>query len=120
MTPGSRAVRYNALASLLSIHNVPSVCRSCKLYLTLCVLGNHTDPNSPPIKDFVPLADLAYLVFGCWDSFEDNCYEASLQAGVIEPTRLEAVRPELEALKPWKAVFDQHYVRRLLGPHVKT
>ena len=59
-------------------------------------------------------------VFGCWDIFEDNCYEAALHAGVIEPTRLEAVRPELEAIQPWKAVFDQRYVRRLLGPHVKT
>src|SRR5256886_10066953 len=83
-------------------------------------LGKRTDYNSPLIKDFVPLAGLDDLVFGCWDIFEDNCYEAALHAGVIEPTRLEAVRPELEALQPWKAVFDQHYVRRLLGPHVKT
>lgn len=83
-------------------------------------LGKRTDHNSPRIKDFVPLAGLDDLVFGCWDIFEDNCYEAALHAGVIEPSRLEAVRPELEALQPWKAVFDQHYVRRLLGPHVKT
>src|SRR3989449_6656818 len=83
-------------------------------------LGKRTDHNRPLIKDFVRLAELDDLVFGCWDIFEDNCYEAALHAGVIEPTRLEAVRPELEALQPWKAVFDQHYVRRLLGPHVKT
>ncbi len=83
-------------------------------------LGKRTDYNSPLIKDFVPLAGLDDLVFGCWDIFEDNCYEAALHAGVIEPTRLEAVRPELEAIQPWKAVFDQRYVRRLLGPHVKT
>ena len=83
-------------------------------------LGKRTDHNSPLIKDFVPLAGLDDLVFGCWDIFEDNCYEAALHAGVIEPTRLEAVRPELEAIQPWKAVFDQRYVRRLLGPHVKT
>src|SRR5262245_43286307 len=83
-------------------------------------LGKRTDHNSPLIKDFVPLAGLDDLVFGCWDIFEDNCYEAALHAGVIEPARLEAVRPELEAIRPWKAVFEQRYVRRLLGPHVKT
>ena len=54
-------------------------------------LGKRTDHNSPLIKDFVPLAGLDELVFGCWDIFEDNCYEAALHAGVIEPTRLEAV-----------------------------
>src|SRR5215813_5655797 len=83
-------------------------------------LGKRTEGRSPLIKDFVPLAELDDLVFGCWDIFEDNCYEAALHAGVIEPTRLEAVRPELEAIQPWKAVFDQRYVRRLLGLHVKT
>src|SRR5215813_1520398 len=83
-------------------------------------LGKRTEGRSPLIKDFVPLAELDDLVFGCWDIFEDNCYEAALHAGVIEPTRLEAVRPELEAIQPWKAVFDQRYVRRLLGQHVKT
>jgi myo-inositol-1-phosphate synthase len=71
------------------------------------------------IKECVPLASLDDLVFGCWDIFPDNCYEAAVHADVIEPHRLAAVREELTALRPWKAVFDQHYVRRLSGPHVK-
>ncbi len=83
-------------------------------------LGKRTDDNNPHIKDFVPLADLDDIVFGCWDIFAENCYEAALHAGVIEPERLEAVRPELEAIVPWTAVFDQQYVRRLSGPHIKT
>ena len=33
-------------------------------------LGKRTDYNSPLIKDFVPLAGLDDLVFGCWDIFE--------------------------------------------------
>ena len=33
---------------------------------------------------------------------------------------LEHVRPELEAITPWPAVFDQHYVKKLDGPNVKT
>jgi myo-inositol-1-phosphate synthase len=83
-------------------------------------LGKRTDNNSPRIKDFVPLAELEDLVFGCWDIFPDDCYAAALHAGVIEETRLQAVRTELEALQPWTAVFDQRYVRRLMGPHVKA
>jgi len=83
-------------------------------------LGKRTDDNSPLIKDFVPLAGLDDLVFGGWDIFADNCYEAAVHAGVIETARLEAVRAELEAIVPSKAVFDQNYVKRLSGPHVKV
>jgi myo-inositol-1-phosphate synthase len=83
-------------------------------------LGRRPDNNTPFIKDFVPLANLEDLVFGGWDIFPDNAYEAALHAGVIEATRLEAVRTELEALQPWQAVFDQRYVRRLSGTHVKV
>jgi len=83
-------------------------------------LGRRPDNNTPLIKDFVPLANLEDLVFGGWDIFPDNAYEAALHAGVIEPTRLEAVRTELEALQPWQAVFEQRYVRRLSGTHVKV
>jgi myo-inositol-1-phosphate synthase len=30
------------------------------------------------------------------------------------------VRPEVEKIKPWRAVFSQDYVKRLHGPNVKT
>ena len=83
-------------------------------------LGKRNEGRSPRIKDFVPLAALDDLVFGAWDIFEDNAFEAAATAGVIEPALLEQVRPELEAIKPWPAVFDQRYVKRLMGPNVKT
>jgi myo-inositol-1-phosphate synthase len=83
-------------------------------------LGKRTDNNIPLIKDFVPLARLEDLVFGGWDIFPDSCYNAALHAGVIEAVRLEAVREELDAVQPWPAVFDQRYVRRLCGSHVKV
>ena len=83
-------------------------------------LGKRTDGRSPLIKDFVPLASLDDLVFGGWDIFDDNCYEAAKTAGVLEPSLLEQVRPQLEAIRPWPAAFDQRYVKRLMGPNVKT
>jgi len=82
-------------------------------------LGKRTEGRSPLIKDFVPLASLDDVVFGGWDIFEDNAYEAAKTAGVLEPALLDQVRPELEKIRPMSAVFDRHYVKRLDGPNVK-
>ena len=83
-------------------------------------LGKRTEGRSPLVKDFVPIAQLEDLVFGVWDIFNDDCYEAARTAGVLEPALLEQLRPELESIRPWPAVFDQQYVKRLSGPNVKT
>jgi myo-inositol-1-phosphate synthase len=82
-------------------------------------LGRRTEGRSPLIKDFVPLASLNDVVFGGWDIFQDNSYEAAKTAGVLEAGLLEQIRPELEAVKPMSAVFDRRYVKRLDGPNVK-
>jgi myo-inositol-1-phosphate synthase len=82
-------------------------------------LGKRTDGRSPLIKDFVPLAELDNLVFGGWDIFEDDCYEAAKTAGVLERSLLDPIKDELSAIKPMSAVFDRHYVKRLDGPNVK-
>src|SRR6187455_1562437 len=82
-------------------------------------LGKRTEGRTPKINEFAPLADLNDIVFGGWDIFEEDCYAAAKTAGVLEPAQLEQVRPELEAIKPMPAVFDQRYVKRLDGPNVK-
>jgi myo-inositol-1-phosphate synthase len=82
-------------------------------------LGKRTEGRSPKISEVVPIASLDDLVFGAWDIFEDDSYAAARTAGVIEPSLLEKVRPELEQIRPWSAVFDQRYVKRLEGPNVK-
>ncbi len=82
-------------------------------------LGKRTDGRSPMIKDFVPLADLSDLEFGGWDVFPDSAYEAAQKAGVIEAKHLDPMKPFLEGIKPWPAVFDPQYVKKLNGPNVK-
>lgn len=82
-------------------------------------LGKRTEQRFPKIKDFVPLADLSDLVFGGWDVYSDNVFEAATKAHVLEPMMLHAVRPELEAIKPMKAVFDKSFVANLDGTHIK-
>ncbi|HTI38027.1 MAG TPA: inositol-3-phosphate synthase [Vicinamibacterales bacterium] len=82
-------------------------------------LGKRTEGRSPAIKDFVPLASLDDIVFGGWDIFDENCYDAARTAGVLEDHLLEQIKPELEGIKPMPAVFDRRYVKRLDGPNVK-
>jgi myo-inositol-1-phosphate synthase len=72
------------------------------------------------IKDFVPLAGLDDLVFGGWDIFEDNMYEAAVKAAVLEKNTLDLIRHDLEQLRPLPAIFDQHYVKRLNGNNAKA
>ena len=83
-------------------------------------LGKRSEGRSPLIKDFVPLTALGDLVFGVWDIFEENGYEAAKTAGVLDESMLEQIRPELEAIRPMPAVFDQRYVKRLMGTNIKT
>src|SRR5215218_5951528 len=73
-------------------------------------LGKRTENRYPKIKDFVPLAELDDLVFGGWDVYSDNVFEAAQKAKVLEPMMLHAVKAELEAIKPMKAVFDKSYI----------
>ena len=82
-------------------------------------LGKRTENRNPLIKEFVPLADLNDIVFGAWDIFPDSAYEAALTAGVLEKELLAQLKPQLQKIKPMKAVFDQYYVKRLNGTNVK-
>ncbi|MEJ0056684.1 MAG: inositol-3-phosphate synthase [Bacteroidota bacterium] len=82
-------------------------------------LGKRTENRNPKIKEFVPLADLNDIVFGGWDIYNDNVYEAAMNARVLEPGLLLPIKSELEKIKPMKAVFDREYVRNLDGKHVK-
>jgi len=59
-------------------------------------LGKRTEHRSPLIKDFVPLAGLADLVFGAWDPIPDSAYEAALKAGVLD--KHEHIEPIANAL----------------------
>jgi len=82
-------------------------------------LGKRTENNSPLIKKFVPLAEPDDLVFGGWDLFKDNAYEAAAKAGVLSKEHLAKVKPFLSKIKPMKAAFDKEYVKKLDGTYVK-
>jgi myo-inositol-1-phosphate synthase len=83
-------------------------------------LGKRTEGRTPRIKDFVPLTPLHCLSFGTWDIYEDDAYEAAQNAKVLDGPLLERLKEPLSQIKPMKAVFDQHYVKRINGPNVKS
>src|SRR5580698_688688 len=119
MIPGMGSVATTLVAGVLAIRKGIAKPIGSLTQMGTVRLGKRTEGRSPRITDVVPLAGLDDLVFGGWDIFEDDCYAAARTAGVIEPSLLEQVRPELEQIRPWPAVFDKHYVKRLEGPNVK-
>jgi myo-inositol-1-phosphate synthase len=82
-------------------------------------LGKRTEKRSPFIKDFVPLSGPEQMVYGGWDIFKDSAYDAAAKAGVLSREHIDAIKDELKEIQPMKAVFDQNFVKKLHGTHVK-
>jgi len=120
LIPGLGAVSTTFIAGVEAVKKKIALPIGSLTQLGTIRLGKRTERRVPKIREFVPLAGIEDLVFGGWDIFEDNCYESALKAGVLERGLLEAVRPEIEKIVPWKAVFSQEYVKKLHGPNVKT
>ncbi|XWW43960.1 inositol-3-phosphate synthase [Fibrella sp. USSR17] len=119
LLPGLGAVATTMIAGVVAIKKGLSKPVGSLTQMGSLRLGKPSDNNSPRIKDFVPLADLDDLVFGGWDVYSDNVYQAALQAKVLEPGLLNAVRAELETIVPMKAAFDKRYAKNLEGTNVK-
>jgi myo-inositol-1-phosphate synthase len=119
LLPGLGAVGTTLVAGTLLIRNGHSKPYGSMTQMGTIRLGKRTENRVPKIKDFVPLADLNDIAFGGWDIFPDNAYESALHAGVLDKEDLDKVRPELEAIQPMRAVFDNYYVKRLHGTHIK-
>ncbi|HEY4321772.1 MAG TPA: inositol-3-phosphate synthase [Gemmatimonadales bacterium] len=84
-------------------------------------LGKRTDNRAPMIRDFVPITPLDDIVFGAWDPLPHNLYESCLHCGVFDKhEHIYPIKDFLESIAPMPAVFDQHYVKRLVGTNVKS
>ncbi len=81
-------------------------------------VGEGDDKQYLRYSDIVPLATLDDLVFGTWDVYPANAYEAALNAAVLSKDDIEPVRSELEAIVPMRAAFDRNYARRLDGDNI--
>lgn len=63
--------------------------------------------------DIVPLAKLDDIVFGTWDVYPQNAYQAAMYAEVLQEKDINPVRDELEKIVPLKAAFDKNYANVL-------
>ncbi len=120
LLPGLGAVATTFIAGVTAIRRGLAKPIGSLTQMGTIRLGKRTEKRVPKIKDFIELADLNDLVFGGWDIFEDNVYEAAINAGVLQKDILDKVRDEIEQIKPMKAVFDQKFVKNLHGTNVKS
>ena len=83
-------------------------------------VGRGADARYLHYADIVPLAKLDDIVFGCWDVYPQNAYQAAMYAEVLKEKDIEPVRSELEQIVPMPAAFDKNYAKRLDGDNVKA
>jgi myo-inositol-1-phosphate synthase len=119
LLPGMGAVGTTLIAGVIAVNKGLSQPIGALTQMGNIRLGKRTENRYPLIKDFVPLTNLSDIVFGGWDVYADNVYEAASKAKVLESSLLDAIKPELESIKPMKAVFDKSYIRNLDGENVK-
>ena len=82
-------------------------------------VGRGADKKYLRYGDIVPLAQLDDIVFGTWDVYPQNAYQAAIYAEVLQEKDIEPVRDELENIVPMKAAFDKNFAKRLDGDNVK-
>ena len=105
LTPGMGAVAATFIAGVESVRKKIAEPIGSLTQMGTIRLGKRTENRVPKIREFIPLAELEDLVFGGWDIFEDNVYEASIKAGVLNKELLDSVKPFLESIKPMTSLL---------------
>jgi myo-inositol-1-phosphate synthase len=119
LTPGMGAVATTFYAGIEAIKRGLAKPIGSYTQMGQIRLGKRTENRFKKVHELVPLASLDQLVFGGWDLFSENAYESACHARVLEPPLLEQLKEPLSQITPMTAVFDQDFVKRLQGPHVK-
>ena len=119
LTPGMGAVTSTLIAGVLATKKglkkpIGSLTQMGKIRL-----GKRSEKRSSLIKDIVPITSLENIVFGGWDIYFDNAYEAALKAKVVDRYLLEQIKTEMEAIKPMSAVFDESFIKNINGENIK-
>ena len=82
-------------------------------------VGKGDDKKYLKYEDIVPMAKLDDIVFGTWDVYPQNAFQAAMYAEVLKEKDILPVKDELEQIVPMKAAFDKNYAKRLDGDNVK-
>ena len=111
LTPGMGAVATTFMAGVELARTGKAVPVGSLTQLGTIRLGKRTEGRTPAINKFVPLANLKDIVFGGWDIFKDDAYQAAANAGVLSQDHLAASKKFLSTIKPMKAAFDPEFVK---------
>ena len=83
-------------------------------------VGRGAEKKYLKYDQIVPMASLDDIVFGAWDVYPANAYEAAMNAEVLKEKDIDPVKDELVKIVPMKAAFDKNYAKRLEGDNVKV
>ena len=83
-------------------------------------VGRGAEKKYLKYDQIVPIASLDDIVFGAWDVYPANAYEAAMNAEVLKEKDIDPVKDELVKIVPMKAAFDKNYAKRLEGDNVKV
>jgi len=119
LMPGMGAVATTFVAGVLAVRRGLAKPIGSLTQMGTIRLGKRTDNRVPTLREYVPLASIDDLCFGGWDIFPEDMYQAALRAGVLEKELLGQLKKELEVIRPMTAVFEQNWVKKLHGTHVK-
>jgi myo-inositol-1-phosphate synthase len=119
LTPGMGAVATTLFAGVEAVKR--GIAKPIGSYTQMgqIRLGKRTENRHKQVNELVNLAGLNDIVFGGWDIFAENAYEAAKTAQVLEKDLIETLKEPLSKIKPMKAVFDPNFIKRIDGPNVK-
>lgn len=88
-------------------------------------LGMLTEPGGNPapgdqVTDFLQFPKIDDIVFGGWDMAFGDVYEAVNHHGVLPAREIDQIKDELQAMKPWPAVFSGEYAENAKGDNIVT
>lgn len=119
LTPGMGAVTSTLIAGVLATRRGLAKPIGSLTQMGKIRLGKRSENRSALIRDLVPLAGLDDVVFGGWDIFADNAYEAAVKAKVVDRGLVEELKSEMEKIVPMSAVFDERFIKNIRGENVK-
>src|SRR3954463_10023199 len=77
LMPGLGAVASTFIAGVLSARKGLGKPIGSLTQMGTIRLGKRTEHRTPKIKEFVPLAEMNDMVFGGWDIFPEDMYQAA-------------------------------------------
>jgi myo-inositol-1-phosphate synthase len=119
LTPGMGAVSTTFMAGVISARRGFTKPVGSLTEMGYIRLGKRTENRHSLIREFLPFTNLKDIIFGGWDIYDANAYEAAVHAGVLEKEHLAQVKDELEKIRPMAAAFDPNFVKMISGPNVK-